>query len=298
MQIRQLYSSRRVVLLLLACAAVLPFACDEGVSEPRGSSGENRVLFWSDWRTARGNSVAAVSDGGKWPFQSRSFDRTMNIVSSEGLDFPSENVYQVIGVADMEGWSMNRVEGMPIPAVGESRFYRWYFRSTLPDFLEDYNTHPIQDGIAGSQTNWMFLVINSSNSASGNVPAGQWMPQFWANAAPYPYQRWFGPLLNKHETYRFELQIHRVNTSQFQMHVRIYDSAGTLIADDDDMRNYGTSTLAGNMNFPFTNVNNMDGLNSGNNGIGGSAPWPFTISYQGAFAVCVDTWCGPYNGNY
>ncbi|HEY0674231.1 MAG TPA: hypothetical protein VGD27_18300 [Longimicrobiales bacterium] len=254
------------------------------------------VLFFSDFRTALGTSSAAVTDGGKWNVQATT-PETMRIVSSAGLGFPSSNVMEMIATPERQGFAIIRKTGMPTPAVGESRYYRWYIRVMQPDNLSDYNTHPIQDGNAASQTNWMFLIIGQGGP--GNVPAGHYQPEFWAESSPYPHQRWFGPDLPKNQTFRFELQIYRANATQFQMHVRVYDSAGTLVADDDDFQAYDVGTrLSTNPLFPFTAVQNMDGLNAGNNGIANMPSNSFTHSYQGAFAVCTNTWCGPYNGNY
>jgi hypothetical protein len=166
------------------------------------------------------------------------------------------------------------------------------------DSLIDYQTHPIQDGNAASVTNWMFIVYNGG---SPGIPAGRWQPQFWPDAdANNNNRRWYAPILNKNQTYRFELQIHRTGTTTFQMHVRIYDSAGSLIASDEDIHNIGnTLRLSSNPTLTFGNVEWLDGLNAGNNGITNlPAGSNFTHSYQAAFCVRADTWCGPYNGNF
>jgi hypothetical protein len=258
--------------------------------------GTGDVLFFSDFRTALGNSSAAVTDGGKWNVQATT-PETMRIISSAGLAFPTANVMEMIATPERQGFAIIRKTGMPTPGIGESRYYRWYIRVMQPDNLSDYNSHPIQDGNASSQTNWMFLIIGQGGP--GNVPAGHYQPEFWAESSPYPHQRWFGPDLPKNQTFRFEMQIYRANATQFQMHIRVYDSAGTLVADDDDFQAYDVGTrLSTNPLFPFTAVQNMDGLNAGNNGIANMPANSFTHSYQGGFAVCSNTWCGPYNGNY
>ncbi|HEY0674232.1 MAG TPA: Ig-like domain-containing protein [Longimicrobiales bacterium] len=260
---------------------------------PPPPSGDRQIVFSSDFSTALGTSSAAVTDGGRWNIQATT-PETMRIISAAGLGFPSANVMEMIATSERQGFAIIRKTGMPIPAVGESRYYRWYIRVMQPDNLSDYNSHPIQDGNAASQTNWMFLVIGQGGP--GSVPAGHYQPEFWANSAAYPNQRWYGPDLPKNQTYRYELQIHRVTSTQFQMHVRIYNSAGTLVADDDDFRNYDVGvTLASNPTFPLTAATNLDGLNAGNNGIANlPAGSNFTYAYEGAFAVCSGGWCGPY----
>jgi hypothetical protein len=201
----------------------------------------------------------------------------------------------VIATEGRQGWSLLRKTGMPVPAVGESRYYRWYLRVTQPDGLQDDQTHPIQDENASSQTNWMFIVYNGGGAAG--VPPGKWRPEFWSSA-PYPNQRWYAPLLDKHQTYRFELQVARQSQTHFAMSVRIHDHADQLIASNGDLYNpvSPTITLSDDPSFPFNDVNNLDGLNCGNNGITPPAPFPFTYAYEGAFAVCAEAWCGRYQG--
>jgi hypothetical protein len=246
------------------------------------------VLFFSDWRTGIGNSLNVLTDGGKWDFISADF--AGSIVPSTGLDFPSANVFQVYGAGSRAGWVDLHHTRLPIPVVGESRFYRWYIRVTMPDGLLDDQTHPIQDNYL---VNWGFYVYNAGGPAG--IPNGMWNPQFWNEGGPWPSTRFRGPNLPKNQTYRVEMQLHRISSNTWNMHVRIYNSAGTLVADDDDFRNGdGSGTLANNPTLQLVNANALNGITAGNNGIGDGPPWPFNISYQGAFCVRSDTWCGPY----
>jgi hypothetical protein len=272
---------------------------DDGGNGGGGGGGAppSDVLFFTDWRTATGNSNAAVTDGGKWNIVSNGSTETMNVIPSTGLDFPSTNVFQMIATERWQGFGIVRKTGIPVPAVGESRYYRWYIRMMQVDNLADEQTHPIQDGNAASDTNWMFVVYNGGGATG--VPRGQWQPQFWSEGTGGNNARWYGPFLTKNQTYRVELQIHRIGSSTYRMHVRIYNRAGTLIASDADIRNIGNSmNLASNPTLNFNNVNNLDGLNAGNNGIGAPAPFPFTYAYEGCFAVRRDDWCGPYTGAF
>jgi hypothetical protein len=235
----------------------------------------------------------AVSDGGRWDFVSAEYPETMAIVPSTGLDFPTTNVYQVIATASRTGWSELRHRTLPLPAVGESRYYRWYMRVTQPDGLSDNSTHPIQDNYA---ENWAFQVINGGG---GGIPAGQWRPEFWSYGSGWPNDRWRGPLLNKNQTYRIEMQIEIASAATYRMHVRVYDSSGALLFDDTGMRSNDDSVaLSTNPTLILGNLTGLNGITAGCNGIGGGAPFPFTYAYQGAFAVCADGWCGAYNGTF
>jgi hypothetical protein len=288
-------SRRQFIQLASGIVAAYPFTT--GFSSLGDDVVPSDVLFFSDWRHARGNSEAAVTDGRKWNVLSRGASETMKVVPATGLDFPSQNVFQMTAIERMQGFGIVRKTGMPIPRVGESRYYRWYFRMMQVDDVEDYQTHPIQDGNAGSIANWMFIVYNGG--AKSGIPKGKGQPQFWSDAANGLNSRWYGPILNKNQTYRFELQIDRVESSRFRMHVRIYSHAGNLIADDKHFHNFDkTARLSGNSLMLFNNVNNLDGLNAGNNGIAPPAPFPFIYAYEGCFAVRSDDWCGPYTGAF
>ena len=183
--------------------------------------------------------------------------------------------------------------GISVPAVGESRFYRWYYRNMM-----DVNTgltnvpHPIQDGNAASQTNWAFA---TQTNVGGT---GHWRPRFSFVGTGWP-NSYNGPILQTAVTYRFEAQVQRTGTSTFNFHIRVYNSAGQLLYDDDDFRTDEglPGSLADNPTLTFNNVNNMNGLNAGSNHAATSRPYPFVQSYQGGIAICRDNWCGPYYGS-
>jgi hypothetical protein len=269
-----------------------------GFAVSQTTPGTPSIIFFSDFRTATGNSINAVTDGGKWNINAVT-PETMQIISSQGLDFPTPNVMQMTATSERQGFAIVRKTGMPVPQVGESRFYRWYIRMTQIDGLIDYQTHPIQDGNNASTTNWMFIVYNGGGGSG--IPNGMWQPQFWADNDPvYNNMRWYAPILSKNVTYRFEMQILRNTTNTFQMHIRIYDASGNLIATDADIHNISNAArLSSNPSLGIGDPSWFDGLNAGNNGIGSlPANSNFTYAYQAGFCVRSDDWCGPYNGNF
>ena len=79
-----------------------------------------------------------------------------------------------------------------------------------------------------------------------------------------------------------------MGATTFTLHIRVYNSANTLLYDDRNFTNQdGTATLASNPTFTFVNVANLDGLNAGINGLSGSEWFPSVLyMYQGAMAVC------------
>jgi hypothetical protein len=249
------------------------------------------MLFASDWSSATGITSAALMDAGKSLPWNLIGGQGLEVVPSAGLDFPTANVLKVNVLQVTSGFGLLRRTGLPTLQLGASRYYRWYSRVTIPDGVStsDPETHPHQDGNAGSQTNWSFNVYH-------NAGGGTWRPQLRHSVGPWPNNRWTGPALSKSATYRFELQVQRVSETTFNMHVRIYGSNNVLLFDDDDFRNdNGTATLASNPTFAFNSVANTDGFNAGLNGLAGTDWHPSAVyMYQGGIAICATTWCGAY----
>lgn len=209
----------------------------------------------------------------------------LEVIPATGLDFPTPNVLRVTALQATTGYAFLRTTGLGEIPVGQSRYYRWYFRFTAPDNLEDQESHPHQDGNASSQSNWLFHVWHNRGGA------GRWTPEFRANTQPdWQLSRWNGPTLRKHQTYRFELRVHRFATNGMRLWPRIYTSDGTLLADTDAFKNDRGQVLT-MVDLVLPRPAELGGLNAGLNGIAGQAPFPFVYGYQGGVAVCTD-WCG------
>lgn len=262
-----------------------------GVGIPSGGS----LLFFSDHRHALGSSANAQQDGNvggspapKWNFKGDS--SACEVLASTGLDFPSARCLRV--PYSPATFSLIRTTQLPVLAVGVRRTYRWYIRCTMPESdarVPDWNFHPIQDGFAGSNCNWAFE-MNTNQGAN-------WLPWFLVgNGLPDGYGRWFMPLLPKQQTYRFEWQLYRNAIGTFQADCDVFNSAGAQVADSADFVNqatpaYSLVTVRGNVpttgDFPWTDVNNTNGLNAGANDTYTISPADpaLTQSYQGGFAV-------------
>lgn len=259
------------------------------------------AVFASDWRSGTGSSDAAVRDTAQAvPWDGVAGNGSLSeVVPATGLDFPSAHALLVRGGwrsspagAAAENPRLNAGSGhLPVPAVGQSLFYRWYIRVVIPDsYVADDLTHPIQDGTNGSVTNWQFEVTNNANATwnmSWNVGQNAWPNNRWFLQAP----------LNKNQTYRVELQIQRTGTNAFNLHARVYDASNTLRYSDADFRNAnGSATLAGNPSLGFTAVENLAGFQVGFNGLNGGqeSDYPIDLYYQGGVAISRDGWLGAY----
>jgi hypothetical protein len=243
------------------------------------------IVFHSDWSTALGNGDQAKRDTNKpRPWTMSSGPRLSEVVPSNGLGFPTTNAF-FVGTSGQG--DLLRTTSIPVPNVGESLYYRVYFRVVAPSGLPDAKTHPIQDGNAIGDVNWAFRVFT-------NTPGDTWDLNFFFNNNSGGWDLVRPPNLDKNVTYRIEWQVHRTGANTFRFHAWVYDSAGRLLYDDADFRNSNSSgSLADQHEFNFHRVENLNGLNAGING-GVGTPGDTWMYYQAGMAVCSGAPCGPY----
>ena len=262
------------------------------------SPAEATLAFASDWGTGTGSGDAALRDTGKaLPWASVSGGNlNVAVVASTGLDFPTTNVLSVQTQWNGTGSSSKiiRRTGFGVPAVGESRFYRWYIRITVPDGISMGSPHPIQDGFDAGTSNWQF------ETRAGTT--GTWTPSLQFNANVFPNDGWRAlNALNRGQTYRFELRVTRTDTTTFTASMRVYNSAGVQVLGDSDFKNQsglGSSSLADVPTVNFVDASYLDGFTMGTNGAfqgSTSGDHPLQFCYQGAAAISNEAWCGPYS---
>jgi len=272
----------------IPCDTVVP---PDTTTPPDTPPSQGNTVFTSDFNIL-GSSNAALLNGG-WDQLLNNGD-ALTVVSSAGLEFPTPNVLRIHTTArgSRGAYSANirllpTSNVIPVPSVGESIFYRWYIRMMVPNsYTADNLTHPIQDGRSGGSDNWQFEVVTQTN--------GRWTPRFFTGTGgtSWPNYRWVVPSLEKNRTYRFELQVHRNGSGTFQIHVRVYDSAGLLYTDADIQNVNGSARLSSNPSFRIYDLNVFKGWQIGLNGFSAGSGFGWVYSYQGAVAVCVDDWCG------
>lgn len=277
------------------------------VTSPGGTTPQ--FVFHSDWGSGVGRTAHVLADGDKakpWTFMLDN-SSLLEVVptSAEGLDFPTANVLKV--KADNGGSGLVRAaqpqfrtaDGyIPIPGVGQSLFYRYYIRITVPDsYSDDPLTHGTQDADDFGLRNWQHEVKTRTNgtfdlrlSVTNATSSNAWPNSF------------FAVNLSKNRTYRIEQEIRRVSNAQFTLHARVYDASGALVFDDGDFTNAdGSATLAGErlLNFGGGGAAQLGAFRTGLNSLVGthaSGTFPFTFAYIGGVAICRDDWCGPYSG--
>jgi hypothetical protein len=277
----------------------LSAAADLGTADLAGTP--LTPVFFSDWRTvAGGMTTTSTTDNNKWDFTAGG---TRGEVIPSPTGFPGKQAMRIVYHTD--GFVILRHTGMPVPAIGTTRNYRWYYRHDQLNWPMDNTQHPIQDGNAEGDISWSF----NTDTLSASTWRAYFGVQVNSGENPFELARWYTPTLMTGTVYRIELQIHRTGDTTFQMHARGYDAAGALLYDDDDFSNQaagGTMTLAGSPTFafnqdatrPFYNADTLNGLNAGCNGITGVTQEGFPYAVQAAFAVvdglAVGSFIGPY----
>jgi hypothetical protein len=258
-------------------------------------SSSRTVVFASDWSSESGSTQAAKTDANRWNIIADP-GNGLSVVSCQSLGFPSNTCLRVMGVQSASGFARLAKTGLPVPAPGQSVYYRWYYRHEQPS-LGDNSQHPIESGSNGG-LDWVFNTETLSNTT--------WRPEFrpggeQSNAL---LARFTGPVLQRGVTYRIEMQIQKINNTQFHMHARVYDRNGNLVAGDaqftnDRLGNTGSNarSLADNpvLRFATPGGSQLHEIRAGVNGISNSDWFPQVLyAYQGGLAVCTGDWCGAY----
>lgn len=262
--------------------------------------GASSLVFASAFDNSTGNSSTALRDGTNWTSLNGSNDNCA-VIAATGLGFPAamDNVLHIVTEWNGSGSSSKiprLTGGLTIPDVGESIFYRWYFRADVPTSVPTWGSpHPIQDGPDGGNFNWE---LETRRGTGGTVFSPMWT---LANNA-FPNNRWAAlDALDVGSTYRFELQLFRKSTTTYQLNARVYDTDDTTLllsnADFINQTGVGSTSLADNPEFTFGDINQLANFQCGTNGAFQgtvSGDHPVTFCYQSGFAVSATSWCGPY----
>ena len=270
-----------------------------GVDATRDDTGVAPGVVWfSDWRNGTGTEQTALYDGDKWNGQLCAAD-VAEVVDAAGLDFPTANVYRSDYDVPGNCLMVQVTDAWAPPAPGEYMFVRAYYRNAMPDGTEIGFPHPLHIGRSASADASYSTWFNFSGPEAG--VSG--MSISLGGGPEYP-DRFWGWGFQTNTTYRLEVRIHRVTADQARVDVRVYDTAGTLVADSDDWNNGETEdhpqfrTLAGSAPTYPVNDESFTLLELGNNDPAGLVAGSGRYVYWGALAVVVsadpDAWPGAY----
>ncbi len=215
-----------------ACGALLADTATVTVTGAEPSEGDGEHFFQSDWRTATGNSLAAVMDGTKWDsVYAGQYADVLEVVSAASVGFNTGtlagytgNVLRIRQRGTLA--SKPRITNVP---ESTTHWLRWYFRN---DETANSHSHPVCYS-AGSFDGAIIIV---PWAREGNA-AGMSLQLPYGGA--YPYNRWkigtsgvFEPIrLTNGVVYRYECQVQFLTANTIRLYPRVYNAAGTLLYD-------------------------------------------------------------------
>jgi hypothetical protein len=234
----------------------------------------------------------ALTDGGKWDDASAGTTR-VSVIPATGLDFPAGMTNVLAGryrnTTDTQHWLVSKTDGWQLPAIGGVMCKRLYFRQTVVG-TSGITYHPVEPAVGAcadegewvvtsTQPNFVFRIQTHSHRWETTLPHGQ--------------------------TYRVEERWERTGTQTWVLHMRVYDSAGTLIRQDADFDctvGHGAAhTLASTGPIAVNTTSNAECLRSqninwqGSGGDGrGSDNENSNRMFYGGYALAFGDWCGPY----
>ena len=243
------HSYRFVPVVVLLAAAV---SCDrrETPVAPNASVTTTGVIFESNWTTATGATLSALTDGGRWGFWNDGTNGTlqagahiMEVVPGGPPGYTNSLRVQQRGECG-ECWADVRKNEF-IAAPNADYFVRFYFKTddvnaTVQDHgVEPWNGHATDDLTYLNKTEgpsgWGFRLKIGVNATDGH--GGFWPTFDWnlvdcggvctadnQNYQPLAYGTW----------YRLEYWVHFTPSSpnHIQIHPRVYNAAGTLLYQD------------------------------------------------------------------
>jgi hypothetical protein len=250
------------------------------------------ILFESDWSTCTSppcyddESLRDINKTVPWDAVISAGKLSIVDADSVGLvNWPSTNAMKVYMAGSGRAWVrlLDTGNHVPMPPVGGSTYYRWYFQHTVPDGPEYADRqHVVEQNYGGWGTGdggWVFRTDVSDNvDGKWELDYHVYLPSSARVKAP--------GYLDKDATYRIEIRQKRTGDLTFDLHFRVYTGAGLLVYNETDF-----GTLSG----AWEATTDIAELQMGINGY--SVPsWPgdFNYCYYGAVCIRNDTWCGAY----
>ncbi len=198
------------------------------------------VTFSSDWGSATGTALSALTDGGKWDdVYCGSASQTLSVVAGGPVGWTlTPNVLRLRQMGESTCGLLEKVNAVPASTTHWGRFY---FRNdetgTTHNHVATY--FPVGD--------IQVAIWNRAGSASGLRLFLRTYKDPSLQFAGWPYSYWELPTSLSHGVwYRYEWHMEHVTASTYRLWPRVYNMAGTLIADADDYRdsNGGRSLAA------------------------------------------------------
>lgn len=262
-------------------------------TEPPDPPPAGVVIASSDWSTCAGVTNACWLDGQRfWQVApSGQPPRSMEVVPGAPLGWTATpNVMQVTHL----GANGNAfVQSNTIIPEGRDFYVRFYVRAG-PGMCSTVTNHSIKLDFENPQQ--VFWAVHNASCAG----AGSYRPFFNITKAPFQTgagtQRQFHPpAIAQGAWYRFEFHVEITNVAarQFRTWPRIYDAAGTLVADSDDYTLAdGTTLTAWYGSGGLATADSLDQLRRFAMGIEGPVGGPNNERWYYASPAICTSWCG------
>ncbi|MEW5741030.1 MAG: IPT/TIG domain-containing protein, partial [Myxococcota bacterium] len=285
----------------------------DGVTLPNAFRWYSRApLFQSDWSTAAGTTLNALSDGMRWGNVAASNPNlaVVNAADAGLADWPSTNALRVVQSAARRSSAWCEIKNAwPLPLTGESLYYRAYLRVDMPTAYSggENSHHPVETMI--DYNNGYTAGFLWSFAPVGN---GRFSIHTGFTGNPYPlanYGLTSGVAMRTNlftgATYRLEWKLTRQGPDSYTTVIRYYDAAGVLLGSSDPTLTPNNIRALGRqdpLNWPlastvqplFVDETYLRHLRFGTNGGTGWVNTSDEYFYWGGVMVRSDAWCGPY----
>jgi hypothetical protein len=246
------------------------------------------TVFTSDWSTATGNGSNAFTDGGRWVQAGGDAPSpVMSIVAGSTVGWTRTPNVARVQFRGASGGSI-QIEAQNVIPASTTHWGRFYVRN---DETANMNWHPTAYNTVGDiQMVPFFRDGRSSGWYIGLQLAGHSYPYVvWQAQTALPNGQWF----------RYEWQVEYVSATRYRFHVRVYNMAGTLVLDDDDLMQADYSG-SGHSLASFQAAGNTFSVNNAalarNFGLGNEGPAGSTNSgqyyYFASVALSTSGWIG------
>lgn len=263
------------------------------------------VTFESTWSSALGTANTAWSDNSRWDISAcSSIGSILTVIPGAEVGFTeTANVLRM----QMRGESCGTIQRTNAVPTSTSHWGRFYVRNdehgTRNDHTMAYNNIHGGQGIQAVPFARYAQNFNPRNRAT--LVQGEWLASVIIRF-PYPYGRWYSPVLAAGRWYRYEYHFEYQTPTMYRIWPRIYDMSGTLLYDADDFLNEdsrqslaGYYDVTGANRFAELGVLNTDQPNAAvadNIGIGNEGPAGNADTrgywYYAKFALSTSGWLG------
>jgi hypothetical protein len=252
------------------------------------------VLFDGDWSGATGNSIGAVTDGGRWTrYTEYNNGIPVQLLSVVPEGPGGRNALKVLQRGS--SFAANLVKQNVLPPSTDY-YVRFYMRNDDTSFSGDHVVTPD-----------MFDYGNLTYIRKTAAPTGwQAISSFYGAGYTYPIGHWtLNRTLSHGVWYRFEYYVHFVSATQMRVEIRVYDDSGAQIASEADYQqsSFGSQvwngrsdwTLASYYQAGYTlgvNPLSLTTFSLGNNGQFGALDTGLAWYFAGV-QIRSDHWPGP-----